>query len=359
MLRAFFTPRPRVLLCALALAAVAPEVPALTYHLAVDVPSTLGGATFNTNQIVRSDNAVYALQTALPAGSQIAALHRRPDGVWLFAPAHPQTFGGTTFEPRDLVSFNGAVFGLVLDGSVVGIPEWARIDALYLDAGGDPVLSFDVPVNLGGVEHSRSDLVEYNGAFVLVWDAEAAGVPAGSNVVGAAVDGAGTLVVSFDVPTTIGAATFLPGQLVSRNGGVFASYFVDAGWPASAQLRDFALVPASGFVPDGHLVLGPPLEVTHAPAGQIRLAWSASCSSTDSDYEIYEGVLGSYYSHTMKFCTTGGALTQTFLPAGSSSYYLVVPRNSVAEGGYGFNSAGGVRPPGAASCLSQSVGTCL
>jgi hypothetical protein len=347
------------LLAGLALmAGAASPASAVTYYLAVDVHSTLAGATFAPSQIVRSTNAAYATELNLPADTELLALHRRPDGVWLFTPAHPLILGGALYEPRDIVSFNGVGFAMALDGSAVGVPADTRIDALLQLPNGDAGLSFDVPVNLGGTEYSRSDLVRYNGAFSLFWDAEAPGVPASSNVVGAAFDAAGTQVLTFDVPTRIGATEFLPGQLVRWSGAGFASYFVDPAWPGASQLRDFAFVPTAGIVPDGFTSPGTLLAVTPAAAGQITLTWGASCVLSDTDYEIYEGTIGSYYSHAAKFCTTGGALTRTFAPAAGSRYYLVVPRNGVAEGSYGVNSAGASRPPGVGVCLAQSAGAC-
>jgi hypothetical protein len=115
---------------------------------------------------------------------------------------------------------------------------------------------------------------------------------------------------------------------------------------------------AAGRIPDGSEASDIPLMIEHAPNAEVRLTWSASCVSTDTDYEVYEGTLGSFYSHTMKLCTTGGATTATFMPAPGSSYYLVVPRNGNREGSYGLDGAGGERPPGIPACLPQSVAAC-
>jgi len=119
-----------------------------------------------------------------------------------------------------------------------------------------------------------------------------------------------------------------------------------------------APVASAGRVPDGGPVPGVPLTVDHAAGGQIMLAWGASCRAGDTDYAIYEGTAGVYYSHTMKLCTTGGALTATIDPAPADSYYLVVPRSSGREGSYGMSSAGSERPPGAPACVSQSIAAC-
>jgi len=51
----------------------------------------------------------------------------------------------------------------------------------------------------------------------------------------------------------------------------------------------------------------------------------------DTDYEIYEGQVGSYYSHGLKLCSTGGASGAIVFPAAGNTYYLVVPANATAE----------------------------
>jgi hypothetical protein len=186
-------------------------------------------------------------------------------------PAHPISLGGTEFEPRDIFSWDGATgFAMILDGSVVGIPADTRIDALFLGSAGQLVLSFDVPTRLGGVEYRRSDLVAYaSGVFSLYWSAASAGVPSASNLVGAALDFAGVLAVTFDVPTSLSGSEYLPGELAGWSGMSWYHYDTPGGWPASAQLRDFAFVPAPGSVPDGGSLPGIPLTVTPAAAGDI------------------------------------------------------------------------------------------
>ena len=128
------------------------------------------------------------------------------------------------------------------------------------------------------------------------------------------------------------------------------------GWQ-EADLRTPAPPPsASGRVPDGST--GSPLRVTRSGGANITLTWGASCLATDTDYTIYEGTIGSYYSHAARFCSTGGATTRTFVPASGSRYYLVVPHNAAREGSYGTNSSGAERPPAAVACMPQAIGSC-
>jgi hypothetical protein len=114
--------------------------------------------------------------------------------------------------------------------------------------------------------------------------------------------------------------------------------------------------PGAGEVPDQ--APDTPLRLDKAAGGQITLEWGASCLATDVDYEIYEGTIGSWYSHGLLFCSTGGATTITFVPSTDSTYYLVVPTNGSQEGSYGTNSAGAERPQGAPSCQPQQLAGC-
>jgi hypothetical protein len=113
----------------------------------------------------------------------------------------------------------------------------------------------------------------------------------------------------------------------------------------------------SGRIP-GQGIPGNPLMVTLEAGGDITLSWDPSCTPGDTDYAIYEGTLGNYYSHEKRFCSTDGMTTKTFTPASGDTYYLVVPNNKVWEGSYGKDSNGLERPFAAFTCMPQLVGTC-
>lgn len=343
-----------------ALALLAPSAAALaaTYQLAVDVPASLGGSDRLPNQILQSDAGAYSLVSTLGAGVAISALHLEASGGWTLSAAHAFNAGGTDYEARDLVSWNGASHALILDGGAAGIPADARIDALMRHpATNVPVLSFDVPVTISGTTYDPGDLVASGGSFAIYWDASAAGVPPEANLVGADVDASGVLVVAFDVPVTLGGTTYLPGQLVGVGAGGFSSYALDASWPAGTQLRDLAFIPAPGTVPDGSAVPGTPLTVVKSGTN-LALSWGSSCKAADTDYEVYEGALGSWYSHASKVCSTAGATSVTFAAPAGLTYYLVVPRNALREGSYGRATSGAERPQGSAACLTREIGVC-
>jgi len=113
-----------------------------------------------------------------------------------------------------------------------------------------------------------------------------------------------------------------------------------------------------GSVPNGGDTPGQPLRVARLAGGQLLLTWSASCSDSDDDYEIYEGFMGAYYSHFSKLCTTSGSTIATFPSGAFDRYYLVVPTDGTEEGSYGRDSTGDERPQGGGACRSQGTVTC-
>lgn len=123
-------------------------------------------------------------------------------------------------------------------------------------------------------------------------------------------------------------------------------------------LLDATAVAGAGAVPDGPVVPGTPLKVTKASGGALAMSWGASCLATDTDYEIYEGSVGSFTAHTPLVCTTSGATASTVTPGGGGTYYLIVPTNGTYEGSYGRDSSGAERPAGPSSCLPRNIGPC-
>jgi len=102
----------------------------------------------------------------------------------------------------------------------------------------------------------------------------------------------------------------------------------------------------SGFLIFDNITLG-----TNAQEG-LGLTWNATCGRTDSDYAVYEGLLGDWMSHQPVTCSTGGLTMATVIPGDGDLYYLVVPNAGGEEGSYGADSSGAPRPPSVVPCVA-------
>jgi hypothetical protein len=89
-----------------------------------------------------------------------------------------------------------------------------------------------------------------------------------------------------------------------------------------------------------------------AQPGSLDLAWGASCTPGTPTYAVYEGAIGSWYSHEARLCSVG-ALFATLAPFGGSRYYLVAPVSGNFTGSLGTGAGGAERPDGASSCASD------
>lgn len=341
-----------------------------TYYESVDVPTDLpfgAGTTYVPWRVVKNAAGAYSTTGGIAPPSIIDALFRSGGGRWLISLESAAELGGVTFEPGDVLQWDGgAVFVPFFDASTAGVPDGTNVDAVFLEpAGGDLVVSFDVPVRFGANLYQPGDLVRYaGGAFNPFFDATVAGIPDTANLTAADVRG-GRLVLALDVPTTTTAGVLvLPGELYAWDGVILAPFDPQPGWPASRS----STVTSLSFLPDPGVV-GPTLTVERLGA-QLHLAWTNSTCSGGQDYGIYEGQIGSYYSHTGIVCTDGGVPLQEDipLPAGNT-YYLVVPHNDPGllnpafsdEGSYGLDYVGGAmneRPLSAGACVANQVLGC-
>lgn len=118
--------------------------------------------------------------------------------------------------------------------------------------------------------------------------------------------------------------------------------------------------PVVGATPESQS-LGQPLLIRKnggAPAN-LDLTWGDSCGTAQSDFAVYEGTLGGWYSHASIYCSTiGGFSVSSLVPGGAATYYLVVPLSAVSfdlEGSYGKDSSGVEIPRGTGVCRTGSA----
>lgn len=341
----------------LALAASFHPASAQSVSFAVDVPTAIGGTDWLPNQVLRFDRWTYAVSGAatLPGDFPIGALQKVDGDAYLVVPAEPVQVPNMLLGPADILRWDGTTFTLWQSASDLGLPEDARIDALYVGPDNVPVLSFDAELTLRGRSIGRSDVVAFDGdAWQVLLAGDLAGIPSYANVTGVDRTPSGALALSFDVPTTIGGTTYLPGDVARWTGSGFAPYTRVTGFPISSEWRDFtfAAPPATVTTTPGFLT------VTKQGA-DVRLAWSAFCASDAADFAVYEGALGAgFANHVPRTCSTGGAIATVIAPGAGNRYWLVSAIAGGHEGSLGRGSDGREIAAGPAACLEKAIGAC-
>lgn len=99
---------------------------------------------------------------------------------------------------------------------------------------------------------------------------------------------------------------------------------------------------------------GMALLVGKAAGGDVTLSFQ-DLGGAVGGYDLYEGTLGSWYSHAPKACSqtppaSAGRRTMQITPAAGSSYYLVTAYNLCQEGPSGFDSNGIPQPAANLTC---------
>jgi uncharacterized repeat protein (TIGR01451 family) len=123
--------------------------------------------------------------------------------------------------------------------------------------------------------------------------------------------------------------------------------------PNNSQTATVTVTPLQpGRVPDTLL-----LRKNAGDASLLDLNWTASCGNSVTGYGVYEGALGTYYSHAPLggLCAVSGLAVTGQAPGAGSTYYLIVPQSSSMEGSYGVDSNQLEIPPSGAPCQATQA----
>lgn len=235
---------------------------ATTTILSVDVTTeTLGGLTFRDGDLAEynpsTDTATLYFNEDLFTGDvEIDALHVLANGNIILSTADVATLGGLTFEDGDLIEYNPTTDTATLFFNENLFIGDENIDAVHLLDSGNIILSIhENNGRLGGLNFGYGDLIEYNpttnvatmfldgSLFSSNADIDAAYVLANDNIILSTVDAATLGGLSFtdgDLveynPTTDVATLYFSESLFSDNADVDAVYVTTLPEPATIAL---------------------------------------------------------------------------------------------------------------------------
>jgi hypothetical protein len=227
---------------------------------------------------------------------------------------------GTTYSPGDSASHNYTIAALNSFGTTTSTPSVAGTD-------GNSTGQTFTCAPVACTDPTAVLLTAPAGFGTYTWKRGAATVCGSTNTCSATATG------SYTVSYPVGGCTTSPAQTVTIGG---------TSNPGSLAKTSAARLDKSG--------------------SNIVVSWSAPGGScTPTDYGIYEGTIGTWYSHsTAKVCTDASSnRTETFAPASGDRYYIVVPITATQEGSYGTDSDGAELPVSSAKCKSaQNTTSC-
>jgi hypothetical protein len=138
--------------------------------ISIAAPADLGGALRDPRSVLIYDGSTYTLlfdgaAEGVPAGVNVDTVRLASNGDLILGFDVPTTLDGTDFEPADLARFAGGTFSLELDASSTTPPIPATSNVTGADIrGSTTVLTFDVPTTLGTETFQPGDLVGWDGS---------------------------------------------------------------------------------------------------------------------------------------------------------------------------------------------------
>jgi len=203
----------------------ASPVGAGTIILSTDVTTeTLGGLTFRNGDLAEYNTStntatLYFNEDLFTGDAEIDAVHVLANGNIILSTADTATLGGLSFEDGDLIEYNPTTGTATLFFSESLFVGDENIDAVHILDSGNIILSIhENNGRLGGMNFGYGDLIEYNptsdiatmfldgSLFSSKADIDAAYILANDNIILSTVDAA-----------TLGGLSFVDGDLVEYN----------------------------------------------------------------------------------------------------------------------------------------------
>jgi hypothetical protein len=238
--------RPTIFATALAAALlIGSAAGAVTVELSTFSGETLGvpGVPFRNGDVVRYDTVTQAAAVVFSEDSfggpeDVDAWEVLPDASVLLSTFGSATLGGTPFENGDIVSWNGASASIVFSETNFLDQVSADIDAVSMHpTNGNLLFSTRFDATIGALSFLDGDIVMWDGSTASIFFAESAFTAGDLNVDAFDLAADGTFLLSTENDVTLDGTLYLNGDLILYDPGSFTASRV---FPES----DFATNPA-------------------------------------------------------------------------------------------------------------------
>lgn len=232
-----------------------PAVAAAQFVYVTGTTLDLAGGVVTPRDVVTDLSGAITTQSlvGLPPTAAISGVHQDA-GATLFAiRASLELPGGVFLERRDVGSETGGVYSVVFDGDAAGLPANAAIDGVSRDDAGDLLVSFATTTDVGGLVVDDADVLSWDGSsFSLFFDASAAAVPTGLDVDGVHYEAAGdALLLSFDGGAQLAGLDFGREDILryDRAGGTWTLALDATTTEPALATSNLVAVPEPGLLP--------------------------------------------------------------------------------------------------------------
>jgi hypothetical protein len=138
------------------------------HWLVFDTTVSLNGGTLTATpqDVVSYNGTTYSkiftgASSGMPVGVMIDALSSTNGSDFLFSFDTSATVGSVAAAPEDVVRYSGGTWSSYFVGTPAGVPAGVNLDALYRLPNGHLLMSFDIAGTVGSVTFGAGDVLEY------------------------------------------------------------------------------------------------------------------------------------------------------------------------------------------------------